>query len=52
MSTLWHYMREMSKGSSVGTQIRFWSIAVVLSPIILAIYLGLWAEGYLEKNDD
>lgn len=50
--TLWQLLRGSSKGAPFWTQVRFWSFAVVLSPIIIGVYLGLWYDGYLEEHID
>lgn len=43
-------LREMWVGSRPWDKVRLVCIVIVLSPAILGIYLGMWADGYLEKR--
>lgn len=40
--------RQRVQGESLWFRTKFWALMVLASPILLALYLGAWAEGWVE----
>lgn len=45
-------LRQRWQVSSPWDRVRLVGIVVLMSPVILAVYLGMWADGYLDKRND